>query len=61
MAHHMDGQPWHWVEPSAYLFWIRHPRKVVQSFTSIDTIVPKDIGLLEGGANSSNLQTAMYL
>ena len=57
MAHHMDGQPWHWVEPSAYLFWIRHPRKVVQSFTKvIDTIVPKDIGLLEEWDQFQQLQ-----
>ena len=20
MAHHMDGEPWYWVEPSAYVF-----------------------------------------
>ena len=48
MAHHMDGEPWYWVEPSAYVFWIRHPRKVVYSFTQvIDTMSPFDIGLNE--------------
>ena len=45
------------MEPSAYLFWIRHPRKVVQSFTKvIDTIVPKDIGLLEEWDQFQQLQ-----
>ena len=48
MAHHMHGEPWHWVEPSAYVFWIRHPRKVVQSFAKvIDHVEARDIGLIE--------------
>jgi len=48
MAHHMRGEPWHWVDPWAYVFWIRHPRKVVHSFTRvIERITPVDIGLKE--------------
>lgn len=46
MAHHMVDEPWEWAEQSAFIFWIRHPRKVVQSFTKvIPNVTAEDIGL----------------
>ena len=38
-------RPWYWVEPSACVFWIRHPHKVVRNTQVIDTMSPFDIGL----------------
>jgi len=46
MAHHMVDEPWEWAEQSAFIFWIRHPRKVVQSFAKvIPNVTAEDIGL----------------
>ena len=46
MAHHMVDERWDWVYQSAFIFWIRHPRKVVQSFTKvIPNVTAEDIGL----------------
>ena len=46
MAHHMVDEPWDWAEQSAFIFWIRHPRKVVQSFAKvISEVTAEDIGL----------------
>ena len=48
MAHHQENRPWEWVKPTAYIFWIRHPRKVVQSFTKvIDNMSSMDVGLIQ--------------
>lgn len=46
MAHHMVDEPWDWAQQSAFIFWIRHPRKVVQSFAKvIPNVTAEDIGL----------------
>ena len=46
MAHHMVDEPWDWAQQSAFIFWIRHPRKVVQSFAKvIPNVTADDIGL----------------
>ncbi len=48
MAHHQENRSLEWVKPTAYLFWIRHPRKVVESFTKvIDKMSSKDVGLIQ--------------
>ncbi|MDC1363961.1 sulfotransferase [Schleiferiaceae bacterium] len=48
MAHHMVNEPWDWAEQSAFIFWIRHPRKVVQSFAKvIPDVTSEDIGLVQ--------------
>jgi hypothetical protein len=48
MAHHQEKLPLDWVKPSAYIFWIRHPRKVIHSFTKVvDAITPMDVGLIQ--------------
>ena len=58
MAHHMEGQPWHWVEASAFIFWIRHPRKVVQSFAKvINHVEARDIGLIEEWEQWQSIQS----
>ena len=42
----MEGQPWEWSAEASFVFFIRHPRKVVQSFSKvIDELAPRDIGL----------------
>lgn len=48
MAHHQENRSLEWVKPTAYLFWIRHPRKVVESFTKvIDKMSQKEVGLIQ--------------
>lgn len=48
MAHHQENQSLDWVKPTAYIFWIRHPRKVIHSFTKvIDAVSAKDVGLIQ--------------
>lgn len=48
MAHHMVDEPWDWAANAVHVFWIRHPRKVVQSFTKvISDITVDDIGLVQ--------------
>ena len=55
MAHHQENQSLDWVKPTAYIFWIRHPRKVIHSFTKvIDAVSAKDVGLIQQWSNGNN-------
>lgn len=57
MAHHMVGEPWDWAQSSAFVFWIRHPRKVVQSFSKvIQEVKLEDIGVVQQEAQWRAIQ-----
>ena len=46
MAHHMEGLSYDWAKEAAHLFWIRHPRRVVQSFSKvIRHVIIDDVGI----------------
>ena len=45
MSHHMVDQDFSWFQNAAHIFWIRHPRKVINSFAKIvDQVTLKDVG-----------------
>ncbi|MDE0986440.1 MAG: hypothetical protein OSA02_02820 [Schleiferiaceae bacterium] len=48
MAHHMVNEDWKWAANAAHVFWIRHPRKVIASFSKvIPDLKVTDIGLTQ--------------
>ena len=48
MAHHMVDVPWDWTKNAAHIFWIRHPRKVIRSFSKVlPNLSLSDIGIVE--------------
>jgi hypothetical protein len=48
MAHHMVNVDWGFLDRTAHIFWIRHPRKVIASFAKvISTVSLSDLGLQE--------------
>ncbi len=60
MAHHQENRSLEWVKPTAYLFWIRHPRKVVESFTKvIDKMSQGMLVLFNNGSNGNNFMISM--
>ncbi|MDO7652816.1 MAG: hypothetical protein MUQ38_05280, partial [Schleiferiaceae bacterium] len=47
-AHHMVDVDWGFLDRTAHIFWIRHPRKVIASFAKvISTVSLSDLGLQE--------------
>ena len=45
MSHHIVDLNLDWFNKTSYIFWIRHPKKVINSFAKIvDNITLKDIG-----------------
>lgn len=58
MAHHMEGESWEWAAGACHVFWIRHPRKVIQSFTKVmKNITMNDIGLNQEWDQWQTIQT----
>ena len=48
MAHHMVDVNWDWVQDAIHIFWIRHPRKVIRSFSKVlPDVCLSDIGIKE--------------
>ena len=48
MAHHMVNEDWKWAANAVHVFWIRHPRKVIASFSKvIPDLKATDIGLTQ--------------
>ncbi len=57
MAHHIVGEPWEWAQSSAFVFWIRHPRKVVESFAKVvQEVRLEDIGIRQQHRQWSEIQ-----
>lgn len=48
MAHHMTDVSWEWASNAIHIFWIRHPRKVIRSFSKVlPELSLSDIGIVE--------------
>ena len=48
MAQHMSGVSWEWALNAIHIFWIRHPRKVIRSFSKVfPDLTLSDIGIVE--------------
>ncbi|HAB31047.1 MAG TPA: sulfotransferase family protein [Cryomorphaceae bacterium] len=57
MAHHMVDMPWDWAHEAAHIFWIRHPRKVIRSFSKVwPDVTLADIGIEEQVAQWEAIQ-----
>ena len=48
MAQHMVDANWDWAQEAIHVFWIRHPRKVIRSFSKVlPDVILSDIGIEE--------------
>lgn len=48
MAQHMVDANWDWAQEAIHVFWIRHPRKVIRSFSKVlPEVSLSDIGIEE--------------
>jgi hypothetical protein len=48
MAQHMVNVNWDWAREAIHIFWIRHPRKVIRSFSKVlPDVILSDIGIEE--------------